>query len=200
SQVDVTVDDDGRGLDLDAIRDELRRRRSPEPADPQDLARTIFRPGFSTATQVTSISGRGVGLDVVASSVGALHGTVDVSWQPGRGTRMTLSVPLTLTTIRALAVVAGGQTFAFPGTNVHKVLQLRRRDLLSIEGMLAMVVAGRPIAVWSLAEVLGMPQAADHGAARSHTPAVVVASGEKRVAFLVDELLAEQEMVVKSLG
>ena len=199
SQVDITVDDDGRGLDLDAIRDELRRRRMPEPADPQDLARTIFKPGFSTASQVTAISGRGVGLDVVASSVGTLHGTVDVSWQPGRGTRMTLAVPLTLTTIRALAVVAGGQTFAFPGTNVHKVLQLRRSDLLSIEGMPAMVVAGRPIAVWSLAEVLGLPRETDHGA-RSHTPAVVVASGEKRVAFLVDELLAEQEMVVKSLG
>lgn len=199
SQVDITVDDDGRGLDLDAIRDELRRRRMPEPPDPQDLARAIFKPGFSTASQVTAISGRGVGLDVVASSVGALHGTVDVSWQPGRGTRMTLAVPLTLTTIRALAVVAGGQTFAFPGTNVHKVLQLRRSDLLSIEGMPAMVVAGRPIAVWSLAEVLGKPRATDHGA-RSHTPAVVVASGEKRVAFLVDELLAEQEMVVKSLG
>jgi two-component system chemotaxis sensor kinase CheA len=200
SQVDVTVEDDGRGLDLDAIRDELHRRRMPEPPDPQDLARTIFKPGFSTTTQVTSISGRGVGLDVVASSVGALHGTVDVSWQPGRGTRLTLGVPLTLTTIRALAVVTAGQTFAFPGTNVHKVLQLRRSDLLSIEGMPAMVVAGRPIAVWALAEVLGMPRATDHGAARSHTPAVVVASGEKRVAFLVDALLAEQEMVVKSLG
>jgi two-component system chemotaxis sensor kinase CheA len=199
SQVDITIDDDGRGLDLDAIRDELRRRRMPEPADPQDLARTIFKPRFSTATQVTPISGRGVGLDVVASSVGALHGTVDVIWQPGRGTRMTLAVPLTLTTIRALAVIASGQTFAFPGTNVHKVLQLRRSDLLSIEGMPAMVVAGRPIAVWPLADVLGMPRATDHGA-RSHTPAVVVASGEKRVAFLVDELLAEQEMVVKSLG
>ena len=200
SQVDVTVDDDGRGLDLDAIRDELRRRRMPEPADPQDLARTIFQPGFSTASQVTSISGRGVGLDVVASSVGELHGTVDVGWQPGRGTRLTLAVPLTLTRIRALAVVAGGQTFAFPGTNVHKVLQLRRSDLLSIEGMPAMVVAGRPIAVWSLAEVLGVPHAAELASGRGHTPAVVVASGEKRAAFLVDQLLAEQEMVIKPLG
>jgi two-component system chemotaxis sensor kinase CheA len=198
SQVDITVDDDGRGLDLDAIRGALRRRGLPEPSDPQDVARAIFQAGVSTAPQVTDISGRGVGLDVVAASVGALHGTVDVSWLPGRGTRMTLGVPLTLTTIRALGVIAGGQTFAFPGTNVHKVLKLRRADLLSIEGMPAMVVGGRPIAVWPLADVLGV--AAADCADRPHLPAVVVASGEKRVAFLVDQLLAEQELVVKSLG
>jgi two-component system chemotaxis sensor kinase CheA len=199
AQVDVTVDDDGRGLDLDAIRGALRRRGLAEPADPQELARAIFQPGFSTAAEVTAISGRGVGLDVVASSVGALHGTVEVTWQPGLGTRMTLGVPLTLSTIRALGVVIGGQTFAFPGTNVHKVLKLRRSDLLSIEGMPALVVGGRPIAVQPLGEVLGIARS-ELAADRAQSPAVVIASGDKRMAFLVDELIAEQELVIKSLG
>jgi two-component system chemotaxis sensor kinase CheA len=200
AQVDVTVEDDGGGLDIGAIRAQLARRNLPEPADPQQLARCIFQPGFSTAPLITDISGRGVGLDVVHSRVTALHGTVDVAWRSGEGTILTLTVPLTLTTIRTVLAVAGGQTFAIPGTNVQKLLELRRTDLLSIDGAAALVVGKRHIPVLSLAEVLGLPGAKLEAAATAPARAVVVTSGDQTVALLVEELVAEQEVVVKTLG
>ncbi|HEU4578783.1 MAG TPA: response regulator [Polyangiaceae bacterium] len=198
SQVDVSVEDDGAGLDLDAIREQLARRQLPVPAEPQELARSIFQPGLSTAPLITDISGRGVGLDVVRSHAMALHGSVDVAWRAGQGTILTLTVPLTLTTIRALLVVAGGQSFAIPGANVQKLLELRRTELLSIDGAAMLVLDERHVPVVVLADVLGLPVAPGDGAAVAR--AAVVSSGDKSVALLVDELIAEQELVVKTLG
>src|SRR5439155_21942082 len=88
--------------------------------DERSLAHLIFLPGLSTAPIITEVSGRGVGLDVVKRRLEQLHGTIELASEPGRGTRFTLAVPLTLTTIRALVVAAGGQAFAFPPTNVRK--------------------------------------------------------------------------------
>lgn len=197
-QVDVTVSDDGRGLDAAAIREQARGKGLPEPADDRELVQVILRPGFSTARLVTDISGRGVGLDVVKGRVEALHGTIEVDWTPGGGAAFTLSVPLTLTTIRALLVEAAGQTFALPATNVVKLLRVGERDLLSIEGRLAVSHEGRVLPVTSLAESLGLP-AGPIGRAEL-APAVVIAAGEQRAALVVDGLVAEQEVVVKGLG
>jgi len=195
----VAVSDDGRGLDLEALRRQLRKRGLPEPADDRELARAIFLPGLSTAPLITDISGRGVGLDVVKSRVEALHGTVDVSFVPGRGTRFGLAVPLTLTTLRALLVGAAGQTFAFVGTNVQKLLRLDPARLRSVEGRPMLASDGPPLPVAWLAQTLGLR---GQGAAEpdGKAPALVVAAGEHRLVFVVDEFLAEQEIVIKSLG
>ncbi|MBV9125949.1 MAG: Hpt domain-containing protein, partial [Planctomycetes bacterium] len=107
AQVEVVVADDGKGIDLEALREQARKRRIPEPPDERELARIIFLPGLSTAKIITDVSGRGVGMDVVKSQVEALHGTVDLSWAPGKGTSFTLALPLTLTTLRALLLEAG---------------------------------------------------------------------------------------------
>jgi two-component system chemotaxis sensor kinase CheA len=199
AQVEVAVSDDGRGLDLEALRRQLRKRGLPEPADDRELARAIFLPGLSTAPLITDISGRGVGLDVVKSRVEALHGTVDVSFVPGRGTRFGLAVPLTLTTLRALLVGAAGQTFAFVGTNVQKLLRLDPARLRSVEGRPMLASDGPPLPVAWLAQTLGLR---GQGAAEpdGKAPALVVAAGEHRLVFVVDEFLAEQEIVIKSLG
>jgi two-component system chemotaxis sensor kinase CheA len=196
--VEVGVSDDGRGLDLDALRQQLRRRNLPEPADERELARAIFLPGLSTSRLITDVSGRGVGLDVVKSRVEALHGTVDVTFAAGRGTRFALGVPLTLTTLRALLVGAGGQTLALAGTNVQKMVRVGPDDLASVAGREVLRLGDAPLPVAGLAEALGLaPRAAANGMRR---PVVIVAAGEKRMAFVVDELIAEQEVVVKSLG
>ena len=100
TQVEVVVVDDGRGLDLEAVRQQVRQQGLGEPPDERDLASCIFLPGFSTASLITSVSGRGVGLDVVKSQVELLHGTIDLSFTAGQGTRFALAVPLTLTTLR----------------------------------------------------------------------------------------------------
>jgi two-component system chemotaxis sensor kinase CheA len=115
----------------------------------------------------------------------------------GRGTRFVLQVPLTLTTLRAVLATAGGQVFAFPGTNVAGLMRVTPEDLRSVGGRRTLVFAGVATALLPLAEVLGLPRTpAPHG---PQLPAVLVAAGEKQVAFLVDEVLAEQEITVKRL-
>jgi two-component system chemotaxis sensor kinase CheA len=199
SAVEVVVADDGRGLDLGALRQQASKRRLPEPADERDLARLIFLPGFSTSPFITDVSGRGVGLDVVKSRVEALHGSVDLSFTPGGGTRFTLAVPLTLTTLRVLLVTAGGQTFAFVGANVQRLVRTSAEDIRSVEGREMLALGGAPIPVVSLAATLGL-RPREPVQSEKRAPAVIVAAGEKRLAFVVEELLAEQVVVVKGLG
>lgn len=198
-EVEVQVADDGRGLDLDALRGQLRRRGLAEPTDPVELARTVFLAGLSTAGIVTNISGRGVGLDVVKSRVEELHGAIEVTGEPGRCTRFTMTVPITLTTIRAIVVSAGGQLFAAPEASVRRLIRFDPADVRPIEGRPHLTPGGPPMPVASLAEVLGLPavEPADRHARR---PALVLASGDRRVAFVVDEFLSQQEVVVKGLG
>jgi two-component system, chemotaxis family, sensor kinase CheA len=196
-QVEVAVADDGRGLDLEALRGEARRRGLAEPADEHEAARLVFLPGLSTAPAVTDVSGRGVGLDVVKRRAEALHGAAEVSFTPGRGTRFTLAVPLTLTTVRALLAVAAGQTFAVAAGHVERLLRVEPAELRRVGGREVLTRGGAPLPVAALADVLGL-----RGAARpaGKAPALVLAAGGQRVALLADELLAEQEVVVKSLG
>src|SRR5204862_5556159 len=113
SHIEVAVADDGRGLDLAAILEQARRKNIPAPQEDRDLWRLLFLPGFSTSPIITDLSGRGVGLDVVKSRLESLHGTVELFSEPGQGARIVLTVPLTLTTIPALLVRAGGHTLAF---------------------------------------------------------------------------------------
>jgi two-component system chemotaxis sensor kinase CheA len=199
AHVEVVVSDDGRGLNLDALRQQIRKRNLPEPADERDLARVIFHPGLSTAQIITDVSGRGVGLDVVKNRVEALHGTVDLAFAPGRGTRFIVAVPLTLTTLRALLVEAGGQTFALATTNVHKLVRVDPANLQSVGGRPMLTLGGAPLPVATLAETLGLEirEGVRRGA---KAPTVIIAAGEKQVAFVVDDFLAEQEVVVKNLG
>ena len=198
AQVEVKVQDDGHGLDLDAIRAQVRRRKLDEPTDPHELARLIFHPGFSTASIVTDVSGRGVGLDVVKNRVEALHGTVDLATTAGQGTCFTLTVPLTLTTLRAVLVSVGGKTFAFAGTNVHKLAHITAADIHAVAGRPVISFAGAPIPLASLGQVLR--QEVEEDEAHAKIPIVIIASGTMRMAFRVDELLAEQEILIKNLG
>jgi two-component system chemotaxis sensor kinase CheA len=201
--VEVVVQDDGRGLDREALREQARRRRLPEPADEADLLRLVFLPGLSTARLITDVSGRGVGLDVVKSRVEALHGTVGLASVAGAGTRFTLTVPLTLTTLRAVLVGVGGQTFAFAGTNVDRLVRARAGQLRSVAGRPVLALGGPPLPLASLGDVLGLasgylPTAESLG--DRALPVVLVTAGDRALAFAVDEFLAEQEVVVKSLG
>jgi two-component system chemotaxis sensor kinase CheA len=244
AQVDVVVGDDGQGLDLDALREQARRHQLPEPVDEAEVARLIFLPGLSTARLITDVSGRGVGMDVVKSKVEALHGSVDLVTTAGAGTCFTLTVPLTLTTLRAVLVAAAGQIYALAGTNVHKLVRTRSGDLRSIAGRQVLTLGGPPLALASLAEVLGhktsglatkppgargshldSASAAEPGAmlsrpvlgrasseispGRENMPSrfeepllsvVIVTAGDRRMAIVVDEFLAEQEIMVKNLG
>jgi two-component system chemotaxis sensor kinase CheA len=198
-QVKVIVEDDGAGLDLDALRARALRESLVEPSDASEAAELIFRPGISTAASVTNVSGRGVGLDVVKTRVESLHGTIDVESRRGSGTVFTLGVPLTLTTIRALLVGAAGQVFAISVTNVRRLAKIDMEDIQTVRGRQILTIAGIHWAVVSLASVLRLESPSNLAyPAKQH--AMLVASGERRVALLIDSSLAEQEIVVKPLG
>jgi two-component system, chemotaxis family, sensor kinase CheA len=198
-RVEVVVSDDGRGLDVAAVRRKALEKRLPEPAGAEELARLLFSPGFSTSSIVTELSGRGVGLDVVKTRVESLRGTVDFSSEPGRGMRFVLTVPLTLTTIRVLFVVAAGETFALDAASVARLVRIGAEDVHPVEGREALLLGGTPVPVVPLAEVLALRS---DGASRAggKVPVVVVGTALHRIAFVVDDVLSEQEVLVKNLG
>jgi two-component system, chemotaxis family, sensor kinase CheA len=199
AQVEVVVADDGKGLDLDALRRQARQRGFTDPSDERNLCDLIFLPGFSTAPIVTNISGRGVGLDVVRSRLEVLHGTVEVTSEVGYGSRFRLAVPLTLTTLRALQFRAGGQTFALSSANVQRLVRIDPSDLRMVEGREMLATGGPLLPIASLAEVLGLP-AQEQAGTDGKMLGLIVAVGDRRMAFVVDDLLIEQEIIVKSLG
>lgn len=198
AQVEISIADDGRGLDRKRIREEARARGLPESVEDRDLLALVFHPGLSTARTLTSVSGRGVGLDVVKSQVNALHGTVALETVEGAGTTFALTVPLTVTLIRALLVEAAGRTFAVATTQVMSVRRLIPAEVRNVGGreMLAAIQGLLPLV--SLAQAIGLPAPRrDRGQGGF---VVLVDAGTARVAFVVDELLDEQDLVVTGLG
>jgi two-component system chemotaxis sensor kinase CheA len=195
-RVQVSVEDDGRGLDLDSIRAQARAQGFEAPEDAATAARLIFQPGLSTASRVTVVSGRGVGLDVVRSHVEAMRGNVDVSFRPGQGTRFVMDVPLTLSTLRVLRVSAGGQHFALPAENVRRLLRLAPSEVRNVEGRQLWAAEKELVPLTSLATVLGLPAQPP----RARLATVVLTAGPLRAALAVDEVLAEQEVLVRGLG
>jgi two-component system, chemotaxis family, sensor kinase CheA len=197
NQVDVTVADDGAGIDFEALRSQVQRRGIAEPNDPRDLARLIFLPGLSTAPTLTEISGRGVGLDIVKSRIEALHGTIDLTSAAGAGTRFTMTLPLTLTTLRAVLFQSNGQTYALAGVHVRKLARVAASALTQVVGRTAVRLDGTLIPLADLGPLLtATPPPERHGKMQL----VIVTAGGQEVALVVDELLAEQEILIKSLG
>ncbi len=201
NRVGVVVEDDGAGLDLDAIRARAAERGLLEDAPGRlsdaALARLIFMPGFSTASQVTSISGRGVGLDVVLETVTRLGGAVDVRSEPGRSTRFDLDLPLTLSATAAILLRVGDDLAALPADAVERVVLLSAGDLQgSAEGATARV-GDQLLPHALLATLLGLPSGAPRDSLR---PALVVAVGPRRAVVTPDEVLGQQELLVGSLA
>jgi two-component system chemotaxis sensor kinase CheA len=198
AQVEIAVTDDGRGLDRVRIREEARARGLPESAEDRDLLALVFHPGLTTARALTAVSGRGVGLDVVKSQVNALHGTVGLESAAGAGTTFALTVPLTVTLIRVLLVESAGRTFALATTQVMGLRKLMPHEVRNVGGREMLAATAGLLPLVSLAQALGLPAPRrDRGQGGF---VVLVEAGTSRVAFVVDELLAEQDLVVTGLG
>lgn len=199
ASVRVTVTDDGRGLDLDAIRAAAVRLGWPVPDDQRELSRLIFLPGVSTARKLTEVSGRGVGLDIARSRLRDLRGTHEVDSTPGVGASFTLAVPLTLTTIRVLMLVAGGQVLAIPLSGVQRLLRINPAEVRPLGDATAVMVDDSPVVAVRLAGLLELPED-DRSRPAGRIPLVVLSAGDRRLAVVVDELLAERSIVVKHPG
>lgn len=198
AQVEIGIADDGRGLDRERIREAAQARGMAVSAEDRDLMALVFQPGFSTARSVTALSGRGVGLDVVKSQVNALHGTVGIESVAGAGTTFTLTVPLTVTLIRALLVECAGRTFALATTQIMALRRLVATEVRHVGGREMLAASHGLLPLVSMAEALGLPSPRrDRGQGGF---VVLVEAGTSRVAFVVDGFLAEQDLVVTGLG
>ncbi|MBW3670461.1 MAG: Hpt domain-containing protein [Acidobacteria bacterium] len=156
SGVTIEISDDGRGIDLAVLRRKAEERNLAL-SDDEDLTELIFHPGLSTAPSVTAVSGRGIGLDVVRSRVESLHGTIGVNTESGKGTRFRMTLPLTLTTIRALLVRAGGETLAIPSIGIEAIQRVGRSEIRSMEGRDVLTASSGPVPLVPLAHLLGLP-------------------------------------------
>jgi two-component system, chemotaxis family, sensor kinase CheA len=193
----ITVSDDGAGLDEQAIRSALRERGRTVSGDRDGLAAALLRGGFSTRHEASTISGRGVGLDLVRTAVERIGGSLHVDWTAGVGARFTLECPPTPANIRALLVRVGAHVFAIPTVHVRWLRRVRQGDLLTAEGRAMLPAAQGPIPVHSLAALLGPPFEAHPS--EDVATVVTVALGSRRMALIVDGAIAEDEIVVRPL-
>ncbi|HLI22842.1 MAG TPA: chemotaxis protein CheW [Stellaceae bacterium] len=198
----ITLCDDGRGIDPEKLRAVARRRGFAGEAellamDEHQLQQLVFHPGFTTAAQVTSVSGRGVGLDVVRSNVEKIGGTVDLSSTIGRGTRFTIKIPLTLAIVPALLLDCGGQRFAVPQTAVAELVRIGDGHRVEwIHDAPVLRTRGRLLPLVRLADVLGFGTSA--GASESLI--AIVGHGTRRFGVMIDGVDDAEEIVVKSLS
>jgi two-component system chemotaxis sensor kinase CheA len=196
-RLEVTVSDDGRGLDLEAIRRRSREHGLDLESTPLELERAIFLPGFSTARAVSDVSGRGVGLDVVKTAVERMNGSVAVR-ATTTGARFVLSLPLTLSTVRVLFLRVGSDVMALPSAAVEVLLRVDPASLKYVGDKSLIAHHGAPIPLVSLARMLGVPDSAREPGAQ--LSAVVLTAEGRRAALVVDEFLSEQDVVLKPLG
>ncbi|MDP2834893.1 MAG: hybrid sensor histidine kinase/response regulator [Pseudomonadota bacterium] len=199
----ITVSDDGAGVDTTRVRSRIRElglasEEEVAALSSRALLDYLFRPGFSTRSVVSDVSGRGVGLDVVQVNLQALGGRIVVETELNGGTRFRLSLPLTLASDHGLLVRSAGQVFALPSLYVQRILELTPAQILEVSGSQAVTVDDAPVPLRDLATLLGQRGTLDDYA--ELISVVVIQRGWQRVALRVDHVLGEREMVVKPLA
>jgi two-component system chemotaxis sensor kinase CheA len=201
----LTVSDDGRGINLDAVRRAAIEQGLVPPekmADfsERDVVELIFHSGLSTSGKTTDLSGRGVGMDVVRKNLEQIHGFIQVETRHGVGTSFVLMLPITLTTSQVLLVRVAGEMVALPMINVERILHVNVLKVGNIEGHSAIYAEGRPLPLVSLANVLKLPEVEQPLLPDAKIPVVILSVAEKRIALRASGFLSTQQVVVKSLG
>lgn len=198
NHVVIEVKDDGAGIDAEKVRKTAAEKELVAPdteLSDREILEFIFAPGFSTKSMVSEISGRGVGMNVVKEKLTSLGGFVDLETEVGKGTTFTLTIPITLAILKALIVRVGSQRFAIPLTSIAETLYIESKDMQTIEGRVVYNLRGEMLPMVSLESLFEIERdAADLSFA------VVVGYGDRRLGILVDELIGQHEVVIKSLG
>jgi two-component system chemotaxis sensor kinase CheA len=217
ASVAIRVSDDGRGVDRARVLAKAKEQglvaEDVTSLPDEEVYRFLTRAGFSTARQVTDVSGRGVGIDVVATAARALGGSLEIRSEEGRGTTFTLRLPVTLAIMRALLARAGGEMYAMPLTHVAETVDPRAEDIQMVQGREAMVLRGKLLPLVRLSTVVGtvvttvedsgvVDRPGPSGTVRDRLgkrlPVIVLELGERRTGVIVDALVGQQEIVVKS--
>jgi two-component system chemotaxis sensor kinase CheA len=198
----IHISDDGRGLDPEriaraAVDTGLMTIQETQALSIEDMHNLIFQPGLTTKSEVTSLSGRGMGMDIVRIRVESLRGRVSVESAPGRGSTFTLRIPLSLTRLSCILLRVGEENFAVPSVSVTRMMTVKRAQLFTAEGRTMIQIEQQPLPVVPLAPMLGTAPATFN---MDELTLMVLTSGDRAIAFEVDELYSEQELVLKSLG
>ncbi len=204
SMVELTISDDGAGIDAGqvkqaAIKAGVCSQEEVDALDEQSALALIFRSSLSTSPIITEISGRGLGLAIVREKVEELNGKITVESKPGAGTSFHLFLPVALSTFRGLIVAVSGQQFIIPISNVESVIRFKPEDVKTVENRETVTFRARPAALVDLADVLELSKKARTPEKELFMQAVVVCANQKQIAFSVNEVLAVQEVLVKSL-
>ena len=198
----IEIIDDGKGIDAEAIRIKAVERGliSENEADTmsnKEIYSIIFRPGFSMAAKVTNISGRGVGMDVVKTNVEKLHGVIDIDSEVGKGTTLKLKIPLTLAIIQSLLVGTQEEIYAIPLANVNETVRVPVDNIYTIEGKNVLRLRDEVLSLVRLSDLFGVKQVLESG---DQTYVVVISVAETKLGIIVDNLIGQEEIVIKSLG
>ncbi|SCY65403.1 two-component system, chemotaxis family, sensor kinase CheA [Lachnospiraceae bacterium XBB2008] len=203
NNVIIEVRDDGNGIDTEAVKNKAIERGviTPEQGDnmtEKEIIDLLFHAGFSTAKVVSDVSGRGVGLDVVKSKIESLSGEVEVKSKLGEGSTWTIRLPLTLAIIQALMVTVGGEKYAISLGSIQTIENISRSSIKLVENKEVIHLRGTVIPLIDLHDVLDAPRLGDEDP--EHIIVVIVKKGDKLAGLVVDELIGQQEVVIKSLG
>ncbi|WP_129382586.1 chemotaxis protein CheA [Pseudomonas aeruginosa] len=198
----LMITDDGKGMDAEVLRNKavekgLLERDAADRLTDLECYNLIFAPGFSTKTEISDVSGRGVGMDVVKTKLSQLNGTVNVFSQKGSGSKIVIKVPLTLAIMPTLMVMLGSQAFAFPLVNVNEIFHLDLSRTNVVDGQEVVIVRDKALPLFYLKRWL-VPSAAHEEQGEGHV--VILSVGTQRIGFVVDQLVGQEEVVIKPLG
>lgn len=201
NHVVIEVSDDGRGIDpvkikSAALEKGIAAQEELDRMTDRELVSLIMKPGFSTASKISRTSGRGVGMDVVKENIEKLNGTIEIDSRPGEGTRFRIKIPLTLAIIQALLVRVGMEIFTVPLTAVEETLRINKDEITTIENVECIYLRKSTLSLIRLAEIFNLRRA-DNDPERSFV--VVVNTGMRRVGLVVDELIGQEETVIKPI-
>ena len=198
----LMIADDGKGMDADVLRAKavekgLLDKDAADRLSDLECYNLIFAPGFSTKTEISDVSGRGVGMDVVKTKISQLNGTVNVFSQKGQGSRIVIKVPLTLAIMPTLMVMLENQAFAFPLVNVNEIFHLDLSRTNVVDGQEVVIVRDKALPLFYLKRWL-VPHAFQEDQREGHV--VILTVGSQRIGFVVDQLVGQEEVVIKPLG
>jgi two-component system chemotaxis sensor kinase CheA len=204
NNVIIMVEDDGKGINADvmkrkAVEKGLISQVEADAMDVNEAVRLVFLPGFSTAAVVTDVSGRGVGMDAVKNKIESLGGMVDVETKVNEGSKFKIRLPLTLAIIQALLVKVSGEIYAIPLGSIDSTINIMTSDIKTVQNKEVILLRGQIIPIVRLADVLNIP-VAEHQQQQEELFIVIVHIGEQRAGIIVDNLIGQQEIVIKSLG
>ncbi len=195
----VSIEDDGRGIDAEKVKRKAIERGLIKPEQAEQMSdkeayELIFLPGFSTVDQVSDLSGRGVGMDVVANVIHSLRGAIEIDSEPGEGTKITMKLPLTVAIIRTLMVGVGDRIFAIPLFSVVEIIKYRPEDIKDVGIYKSLMLRDEVYLFFHLNELFDME------GSNENKFVIIINIGEKNIAVAVDDLYGEEEIVIKPLG